>query len=79
MTLRLIAFTVCALSLVACAGGDCEDGEFRCPDGNLEAGVLEECHGGVWEVHEDCAAVNMVCHEEMGHCMAETGGSMTGM
>ena len=56
-------------ALVACSGaeGDCETSTYQC-DGT----VLQQCgEDGVWDDQEDCADLNMMCHAEMGHCMAE--------
>lgn len=56
-------------ALFACgasADGDCEAASYQC-DGT----ILQQCgDDGVWEDQEDCADLNMMCHAEMGHCMA---------
>jgi hypothetical protein len=58
-----------ALVFTGCNGNDsCEtEGELRC-DGD----VLQECVDGKFEDDEDCAANDMICHIEMGHCMTPT-------
>jgi hypothetical protein len=52
----------------------CETGAFQCGEGEM----LEECVDGAWAESEDCAADGLICHAEMGHCMAATD-TMTGM
>lgn len=64
-----------ALGLVsACSGDDegCVDDEMQC----TAEGVLQHCHEGAWEDHEDCAAAGQTCDAEMGHCMDDSGMSM---
>ena len=41
-------------------------GEFRCTEGE----ILEECSSDGWDFKENCEDLNMMCHAEMGHCMA---------
>lgn len=69
---------LCLSALVACsssADGECESASYQC-DGT----VLQQCgDDGMWADKEDCADMNMMCHAEMGHCMAveDTGMSMS--
>jgi len=69
MVFGLVAMV--SMPMVGCDGGDdgeetaaCEEGTATC-DGDF----LVECVDGE-EVETDCAADGMMCHEEMGHCMA---------
>lgn len=63
LTLTVLALT----GLVACGGGEetCEAESYQCTD----AEVLQVCTDGAWVDEEDCAAIDMMCHAEMGHCM----------
>ncbi len=58
-------------SLVPLAG--CGNGEEECVDEEYSCNgdMLMLCVEGVLEEEEDCAAQEMMCHAEMGHCMAE--------
>ena len=67
MTRMALAFTLLAVS--ACGtSGTCEADAFSC-DGT----ILSQCVDGEAVVQEDCADVDMMCHAEMGHCMADSG------
>jgi len=44
---------------------DCEIGEHQCDGDVLE--ICDEAEG--WVTEEDCAASEMMCHADMGHCM----------
>ena len=65
------------LFLAAC--GKEEDTTYQCTD----ADVLQECdpNGESCTDIEDCAAAGLMCHAEMGHCMAmeEDSGEMVDM
>ena len=63
-------FIASLLTLSACSGSDdpnaCEADSYNC-DGT----ILQECGSdGLWADKEDCADLGMMCHAEMGHCMA---------
>jgi hypothetical protein len=68
------AFTFAfALALVAGCGTtaeDCTEGAYQCATGE----ILEMCTDGAWAEEEDCAALGLMCHAEMGHCMAMDSG-----
>ncbi|MCP4918700.1 MAG: hypothetical protein GY913_17485 [Proteobacteria bacterium] len=57
---------------LACGDKDeCTESEYSC-DGT----ILNECVDGVWTESEDCADDGLMCHAEMGHCMAEEDSGM---
>ena len=61
--LLLLGATACSSSeLEACDNV----GEFRCTEGE----ILEECSSDGWDFKENCEDLSMMCHAEMGHCMA---------
>ena len=66
-TARLTALVLPALVACSSSGnGECESSSYQC-DGT----ILQECDAdGMWADKEDCADLNMMCHAEMGHCMA---------
>ena len=53
------------LFVVACGDKECEEEAYQC-DGD----ILQVCSDGAWEDDEDCGAQDLMCHAEMGHCMA---------
>ena len=74
----LISLTLLVSFLTGCgdkdydtgtAAAECTTGEFQCTD----AEVLQECIGSTWTDTEDCAALGLMCHAEMGHCMEMDG------
>jgi hypothetical protein len=76
MMFRSMGVSALFLFALGCSGGGeeaCETGAFQCGDGE----ILEECVDGAWTESEDCAADGLICHAEMGHCMA--AGTDTGM
>jgi hypothetical protein len=69
-----ITIAAVALSPVGCGDDhDCEDGTFRCT-----GDVLEDCHDGHFEEHEDCAAKGQVCDADTSACVATNVGGMSG-
>ncbi|MCO4745345.1 MAG: hypothetical protein KC912_11200 [Proteobacteria bacterium] len=70
---RTLSFAF-ALTLVAACGTtadeDCTDGAYQCATGE----ILEMCTDGAWAEEEDCASLGLMCHAEMGHCMAMDSG-----
>lgn len=73
--MKKLALSLPLLLLAACGGKEaCEDDSYAC----TEDGMLQHCHEGAWEDHEDCAAQGLVCDAEMGHCMEadDSGGMM---
>ena len=57
------------LGVWGCDEGACEtDGAFRCTES-----TLEECVDGQWEVAEECAESDMICHDmgDESHCMLD--------
>ena len=68
MKLQVLTLLLAPVFLACGSGSDaeCETSEYNC-DGT----ILQECgDDGMWVDSEDCADLNMVCHAEMGHCMA---------
>ena len=50
------------------AGNDCEVDAYQCGDEEM----LQQCDPDAgWVDVEDCAAQGLMCHAEMGHCMAD--------
>ena len=68
------------LGATACSSSDLEAcdnvGEFRCTEGE----ILEECSSDGWDFKENCEDLSMMCHAEMGYCMADddSHGTETG-
>ncbi len=55
--------------------GSCEtEGAYQC-----SGEVLEVCTDGAWVEEEDCAAEELVCHAEGGHCMEAMDMDDSGM
>ena len=73
--MRLVTALALSALFTACGGGsDCEEEAYQCV-----GEMLQQCVDGAWADEEDCGALDgMVCHAEMGHCMAadDTGMSM---
>lgn len=65
---------VFALSLFAGCGttseDSCTDGAYRCTEGE----ILELCTDEAWAEDENCMDLGLMCHAEMGHCMAGDSG-----
>ncbi len=68
-------FTAALLLLpltVACGDKDDDTGAAECAADQYQcadAEILQECVDGAWSDAEDCAALGLMCHAEMGHCM----------
>ena len=75
MNTRSLFTAVAALGLgiltLACGDKDDDTGAAACSAGDFQCDgeVLQECQGGEWTDSEDCEALGMQCHAEMGHCM----------
>lgn len=67
----MVRWVMMALWVVGCSGDSDEGTGEPCTEGQVvcEGDVLVECVDGE-EVETDCAAEGLMCHEEMGHCMA---------
>ncbi len=71
MTTRLLLFLLLPLTLLACGDAEdaCEEGAYTC-DGD----TLQVCDAdGAYVDDTDCAALGLMCHAEMGHCMDMSG------
>lgn len=68
---KLAFLALCLVTGCADKDAECTEDEVAC-DGT----IVQACVDGAWVDDTDCADDGMMCHEEMGHCMAMDDSGM---